>query len=200
MEVQRVTKDMAEKGFNNGFMTTISKSFMKEDDYIPKGLLASQPALPFVGQGFGQFRPYESLPAYIVLSDPKCMPVRQSTHAAGFDLVAAKDVVVPSRGSAIVSVGMSIALPRGHYGRVAGRSSLAFDHDITVFEGTIDEDYRGPVKVKMFNHSDTDYKTSALSRIAQLIIEPYTVPRVLNVVSLPETDRGTGGFGSTDSI
>lgn len=181
-------------------MAAMTNTFMKEDDYIPKNLLTPQPALPFVTHGFGQFRQYEPLQAYVVLSDPNCMPMRQSINAAGFDLVAAKDVVVPSRGSAIVDVGMSIALPKGHYGRVAGRSSLAFNHDVTVFEGTIDEDYRGPVKVKMFNHSDSEYMTSASTRVAQLIIEPYTVPRVANVVSLPVTVRGTGGFGSTGTI
>ena len=83
---------------------------------------------------------------------------------------------------------------------MAGRSSLAFKHNVTAFEGTIDEDYRGSIKVKLFNHSDTEFKTGALSRIAQLIIQPVVVPRFDMVTILPDTDRGIGGFGSTGSI
>ena len=106
-------------------------------------------------------------------------------------------MAVPARGSAIVDTGVSVALPPGHYARIAGRSSLAFKHDVTAFEGTIDQDYRGPIKVKLFNHSDKEFPIAAKQRIAQMIIQTYVVPN-MNVVShLSQTERGGGGFGST---
>lgn len=185
-------------------MAATPMTYMKEDDYIPKSLLTASltnlsQSLPFMSHGLGQFRPYRPIQSFVVCN-PEHMPTRQSTNAAGFDLVAAEEVIVPPRNTSVVDTGVSIALPKGHYGRVAGRSSLAFKHGVTAFEGTIDEDYRGPVKVKLFNHSDTQYEAPPLTRIAQMIIQPYVVPHMLSVCSLPETDRGSGGFGSTGTI
>lgn len=182
-------------------MAAMSNTFMKEDDYIPKNLLTLSPSLPLVSHGLGQFRAYDNRDrAQVTVSDPKHMPCRQSAQAAGYDLVAAEGVEVPARGSAVIDTGICMALPKGHYGRVAGRSSLAFNHDVTAFEGTIDEDYRGPIKVKLFNHSDKNFKAGVLTRIAQLIIQPYATPQMDVMASLSETARGTQGFGSTGSI
>jgi len=176
-------------------------TFMKPDDYVPTGLLCLPPALPAVMFGLGDFKPYDTgLRTQVCVERPGCCPKRQSAGAAGFDLLAIEDVIVPARGSAIVDTGVSLALPAGHYGRVTGRSSLAFKYDVTAFEGTIDEDYRSSIKVKLFNHSDTTFKTGALSRIAQLIVQPVVAPRFDVVKILPDTDRGVRGFGSTDSI
>jgi len=124
-------------------------------------------------------------------------PTRGSAFAAGYDIYAAKETVVPARGKALVDTDISIALPAGTYGRIAPRSGLASKHSIDTGAGVIDADYRGPVKVLLFNFSDADFKIAVHERIAQLIIERIFTPDVLVVDELEETVRGAGGFGST---
>ena len=90
-----------------------------------------------------------------------------------------------------------MAIPIGNYGRVAPRSGLAVKNFIDVGAGVIDADYRGEVKVLLFNFSDSDFKVSPGDRIAQLIIEKYTRTEIEEVDDLDTTVRGEGGFGST---
>ena len=187
-------------------------TFMKEDRYIPSNLLSSSAPrpnftgfvkmpLPFVSHGLGQFKQYDMFErVQVEVASPNHVPIRQTPGAAGYDLKSTEDIIVPAHGSAIVDTGVKMSLPKGHYGRVAGRSSLAFKHNVVAFEGTIDEDYRGPIKVKLFNHSGQDYEVGALTRIAQMIIQPYATPQIDMVHTLDETERGSGGFGSTGTI
>ena len=83
------------------------------------------------------------------------------------------------------------------YGRIAPRSGLAVKHFLDVGAGVIDADYRGEVKVLLFNLSDADFEVKAEDRIAQIIIEKYTLTELVEVEELSETVRGEGGFGST---
>lgn len=177
-------------------------SFMKVDEtplgvsvHLPAGLLTESPApLPIETHGMGQFRPYRAPSFGIVYNDA---PVRQTLGAAGHDLVSQEDVVVAGGASAIVDTGVKVALPMGYYGRIAGRSSLAFKHDVTAFEGTIDSDYRGNIKVKLFNHSVNDYSIHKGDRVAQMIIQTYTAPLWNVMDELSGTGRGEKGFGSS---
>jgi hypothetical protein len=82
-------------------------------------------------------------------------------------------------------------------GRIAPRSGLAAKHSIQTGAGVIDADYRGQVKVLLFNHSDVDYAIAEGDRIAQLVIERIYTPEVLEVAELEASVRGAGGFGST---
>ncbi|ODV91126.1 hypothetical protein CANCADRAFT_57466 [Tortispora caseinolytica NRRL Y-17796] len=125
-------------------------------------------------------------------------PANRSELAAGYDLYAAEAAVVPARGIVGVPTGIAVAIPYGTYGRVAPRSGLAAKHSIDTAAGVVDADYRGEIKVLLFNHSDTDYPIAAGDRIAQFILEKI-VPdaEVLEADSLPESVRGAGGFGST---
>eukprot|EP00877_Chromochloris_zofingiensis_P003311 jgi/Chrzof1/12981/Cz07g15060.t1 len=131
------------------------------------------------------------------MSDDAVVPVRGSKHAAGYDLSSAEDCVIPAKGKYCVGTQIKIAVPSGTYGRVAPRSGLAAKHFIDVGAGVIDEDYRGEVKVLLFNHSDVDFAVKKHDRIAQLILEKICTPEVVEVQELCETDRGLGGFGST---
>ena len=79
----------------------------------------------------------------------------------------------------------------------APRSGLAWKHSIDVGAGVIDADYRGPVGVILFNHSDQDFAVKAGDRVAQLILERIVTPDVMEVEDLESTTRGSGGFGST---
>ena len=134
----------------------------------------------------------------VVLLDPRAVvPARGSPGAAGYDLSSLDGGVVPARGRLCVPTGLGIAVPQGTYGRIAPRSGLAAKHSIHVGAGVVDEDYRGEVKVLLFNLSDVDFEIKAGDRVAQLVLERVATPDVEVVVSLEDTERGEGGFGST---
>lgn len=82
-------------------------------------------------------------------------------------------------------------------GRIAPRSGLAVKHSIDTGAGVIDSDYRGQVKVLLFNHSEVDFEIKEGDRIAQLVLERIYTPEILIVGELEESIRGAGGFGST---
>nr|XP_023012863.1 deoxyuridine 5'-triphosphate nucleotidohydrolase-like [Leptinotarsa decemlineata] len=125
------------------------------------------------------------------------IPTKGSLKAAGYDLRSAFDITVPARGKALVDTGLKIELPEGCYGRIAPRSGLAVKNFIDVGAGVVDEDYRGVLKVVLFNHSDTDFEVRSGDRIAQLICEKIYYPVLEEVQELTATERGEGGFGST---
>jgi len=133
------------------------------------------------------------------LSEHASLPVRSSTGAAGYDLAAAHDAVVPASGKAIVKTDLAIAAPAGTYGRVAPRSGLAWKRHIDVGAGVVDADYRGNVGVVLFNHGTVDLEVRRGDRVAQLVLERIATPDVVEVDDLGATRRGAGGFGSTDS-
>ena len=92
---------------------------------------------------------------------------------------------------------MKISIPLGMYGRIAPRSSLACKKSVDVGAGVVDNDYRGEVKVLLINNGAEDFKIEKGDRIAQLIFENYSTPKLEVVSELDETVRGQGGFGST---
>ena len=125
-------------------------------------------------------------------------PVRGSDHAAGYDLVTCRDFVVEPGESVLVPTGIALQIPRGHYGRIAARSSLAV-RGVDIGGGVIDADYRGEVKVVLYNRGSEVLNFKTGERIAQLILERISQPPVTVVGELPGTARGSGGFGSTDT-
>lgn len=124
-------------------------------------------------------------------------PSKGSVKAAGYDLRSAYDYTVPARGKEMVDTGIKIQLPEGCYGRIAPRSGLATKNFIDVGAGVVDEDYRGVLKVILFNHSDKDFEVKKGDRIAQLICEKIFYPEIEEAEELTDTTRGEGGFGST---
>jgi dUTP pyrophosphatase len=97
-----------------------------------------------------------------------------SVNAAGYDMFASEPTTIPAHGKKLVSTGVSMAIPVGNYGRIAPRSGLACKNFIDVGAGVIDADYRGELKVLLFNFGETDFQVAEGDRIAQLIIEKYT--------------------------
>ncbi|KIK69658.1 hypothetical protein GYMLUDRAFT_186890 [Collybiopsis luxurians FD-317 M1] len=130
-------------------------------------------------------------------SEKAKIPSRGSPLSAGYDLYSAEKKIVPAHGKALIDTQISIAVPAGHYGRVAPRSGLASKFMIDTGAGVIDADYRGIVFVLLFNLSDKDFEVQEGDRIAQLIIEKIHTPDILEVQDLDKTLRGAGGFGST---
>ena len=97
----------------------------------------------------------------------------------------------------MISTSLAIAVPEGTYGRVAPRSGLASKSFIDTGAGVIDADYRGEVKVLLFNFSDQEFHVQKGDRVAQLVLERIYTPEVMEVEDLEESVRGAGGFGST---
>lgn len=131
------------------------------------------------------------------------LPTKGSKYSAGYDLYAATAETVPARGKALIGTKLRIAIPAGNYARIASRSGLACKNDIEVGAGVIDEDYQGEIIVLLRNHSDQPYQINTEKAIAQLIITPYVSVPVKETTRgivdiLGATDRGIGGFGSTD--
>jgi dUTP pyrophosphatase len=131
------------------------------------------------------------------------LPAYQTAHAAGLDLLAAVPESAPltlAPGKhAMVPTGLAIALPEGFEAQVRPRSGLAAKHGVTVLNspGTIDADYRGEIQVILINHGAEPFIIRRGERIAQMVIAPVVQAALVPVTSLPETDRGSGGFGST---
>lgn len=130
------------------------------------------------------------------------LPRYATEGAAGLDLAAALDapVEIPPGDRAIVGTGIAIHLPRETEGQVRPRSGLAARHGVTVLNspGTIDEDYRGEVKVILINHGAEPFRIESGDRIAQLVVQPVLRVAVEETTEeAPATERGTGGFGST---
>ena len=125
------------------------------------------------------------------------LPIKGSTHAAGYDLCASEDAILAPQSRLLIATGLSMAIPHGYYGRIAPRSGLAVKNFIDVGAGVIDSDYRGEVKVLLFNFAKEEFKVLTGDRIAQLIIELVCATEIVETDDLDETERGDGGFGST---
>lgn len=125
------------------------------------------------------------------------MPEKGSVYSAGYDLYASQAKLIPKKCKALVKIGIAMAIPEGCYGRIAPRSGLAVKKFIDVGAGVIDSDYRGEIRVLLFNFGEEDFVIEEGDRIAQLIIERIALTKLEEVTTLDETNRGVGGFGST---
>jgi len=127
------------------------------------------------------------------------MPAYASAGAAGMDVVTAEDFTLEPGERVAVPSGFAIAIPEGFEVQVRPRSGLAFKHGVTCLNtpGTIDSDYRGEVKVILANLGSEPFSALRGERIAQLV--PAAVQRAMmtEVEELGDTQRGSGGFGST---
>jgi dUTP pyrophosphatase len=129
------------------------------------------------------------------------LPRYHTPGSAGMDLQAAipEEVILAPLGRHMFSTGLSMAIPEGYEGQIRPRSGLAAGSGVTVVNapGTIDSDYRGEIRVVLVNLSQEPVTIEPLQRIAQLVIAAVTRADVVAVESLPATERGVGGYGST---
>ena len=127
------------------------------------------------------------------------LPAYATPGAAGMDVVAAEDIVLGPGERHAVATGFAIAIPPGFEVQVRPRSGLALKHGITCLNtpGTIDEDYRGEVKVILANLGAEPFEVRRGERIAQLVPAKVQKAEFAEVEELDETHRGGGGFGST---
>jgi len=131
------------------------------------------------------------------------IPAYQTKQAAGMDLPAAveEDVILPAGGFCLIPTGLAIELPEGYEAQVRPRSGLAAKNGIGLLNspGTIDADYRGEIKVILFNFNKVDFTITRGMRIAQLVVAPIMQYQWRIAEALSDSERGTGGFGHTGS-
>lgn len=135
------------------------------------------------------------------LSNFVSMPEYKTQGASAMDLVAAidEDVIIPSGEIRMIPTGIAIELPHNTEAQVRSRSGLAIKKGIAVVNGigTIDEDYRGEICVGLINHSKVDFTIQRGDRIAQMAIMEVLKPEIKVEEELSDTQRASGGFGST---
>lgn len=130
--------------------------------------------------------------------DPRAvLPARGSAAAAGLDLYSIEPCRLDPGQRAIVRTGLAVAIPEGYYGRVAPRSGLATKQGLDVLAGVIDADYRGEIGCLLHNTGNEMIELPEQSKICQLIIEKIITPAASWADELADTQRGSGGFGST---
>lgn len=136
---------------------------------------------------FKRIHPDATLPSYAHASD------------AGMDVRSVEDVTVPAKGRVLVHTGLVMLLPPMFEAQVRPRSGLALKHGITVLNtpGTIDAGYRGEVGVILANFGDSDFEVKKGDKIAQIVVAPVLQAGIEEADEIDETDRGSGGFGST---
>lgn len=126
------------------------------------------------------------------------VPSKGSKEAAGYDLCSIEPHVLKPGERKLFKTGLQFAIPTGLYGRIAPRSGLAFKNGIDVMAGVIDSDYRGELGIVVINLGQEDFSVSVGMKIAQIIFEYHNNVNVEITNDLDATDRGVGGFGSTD--
>ena len=134
--------------------------------------------------------------------DPKvAIPSYKTKGASGMDLMAfvREKIIIKPQTSAIIPTGLSVAFSEDYEIQIRPRSGLAAKNNISVLNtpGTIDSDYRGELKIIIFNHSKHDFVVNNNDRIAQMILTPIAKMELEEANELPKTLRGEGGFGST---
>ena len=129
------------------------------------------------------------------------VPIYKTRGASGMDLMAfiKKPIKLPPKSSCLVPTGLSVAFSEEYEIQIRPRSGLAAKNNVTVLNtpGTIDSDYRGEIKIILFNHGDSEFIINNKDRIAQMILLPIQKMELEVVENLPDTLRGKGGFGST---
>ena len=135
------------------------------------------------------------------LSSEVKLPSYKTSGASGMDLMAfiKSAITIKPKTSCLIPTGLSMAFSEEYEVQIRPRSGLAAKNNISVLNtpGTIDSDYRGEIKVIIYNHGNDDFVVNNSDRIAQMILTPVIKMEIQETDNLPETIRGKGGFGST---
>jgi dUTP pyrophosphatase len=134
-----------------------------------------------------------------LLDDEAKLPYQANEGDAGLDLYSIEEKVIKPGEAELIGTGVQIELPKGTEAQIRPRSGLALKHSVTVLNspGTIDEGYRGEIKIILINHGNKDFKVEKEMRIAQMVIAPVIQVKLKQTEVLSATNRDTGGFGSS---
>jgi dUTP pyrophosphatase len=132
------------------------------------------------------------------------IPTRGSQQAAGYDLYACsdEDITIAPHCTVKVGTGVSMAIPEGYFGAVYARSGLSAKQGLRPANcvGVVDSDYRGEIIVALHNDTDAETTIDKNERIAQIVVTPYLSVEFEETKELDDTERGSGGFGSTGKL
>ena len=131
-----------------------------------------------------------------LLSPNLILPKRVNPYAAGLDIFAQYKTIIPPHDRQLISTGLALELQQGTYGRLASTSGNSLKLGMEVGAGVIDSDYRGEIKVLLYNHSNQQIKIEPGMKLCQLIVSPIiSTYEILTHESLTKTERGSKGFG-----
>lgn len=127
------------------------------------------------------------------------LPVYATIGSAGFDIRSNQNIILAPNEHKLISTGLYIQLSQGYELQIRPRSGMSLKNKVTVLNspGTLDSDYTGECMIMLINHSDVNFNISVGDRIAQGVISRYDQAEWVTVDELEQTDRGSGGFGST---
>lgn len=127
------------------------------------------------------------------------LPYRANEGDAGLDIFSVEEKIIKPGETGLIRTGLQIELPKGTEAQIRPRSGLALKHAVTVLNspGTIDEGYRGEIKIILINHGREDFTVEKHMRIAQMIIAPVLQVKMEQADSLSGSERDLGGFGSS---
>lgn len=131
------------------------------------------------------------------LSKTAKIPKHSRPGDAALDLHADESIIIPAKGRSPINTGIMVEIPQGYWGSFRDRGGLAFNHGLTVLAGVLDSNYRGELKVVLFNTSDNDYQVSAGDRIAQMIVMRHETAELIEAENLSDSARAEQGFGSS---
>jgi|APSaa5957512535_1039671.scaffolds.fasta_scaffold29933_1 dUTP pyrophosphatase len=132
------------------------------------------------------------------LNENAKLPVYAHQGDAGMDFFSSESLTIKSKQRALVSTGISMAIPNGFVGLIWDKSGLAAKQGLTALGGVIDSGYRGEIKIIIYNTNDQDYQIEAGQKIAQMLIQKIESPQLVQTTDFDQdTSRGEGGFGST---
>ena len=132
----------------------------------------------------------------VILDDGAYMPEFAHKIDAGADLRSPVESVVPAHRSVVIDTGVHVEIPEGYVGMLKSKSGLNVKHNL-IGEGVIDCGFMGSIRVKLYNLGDTDYQIHRGDKIIQLVIMPCVYCKFTEVEQFADSERGTGGFGST---
>lgn len=133
-----------------------------------------------------------------LLSEKATVPTRGSEHAAGYDLYSTEDYILTSRERKLFKTNVAFQQEDGYFGKIEGRSGLAYKLGILTLAGVIDQDYLGDIGVILVNTGSTDFEIKEGDRIAQIVFHKYYIPEeMIEVEEFTETSRSEKGFGSS---
>ena len=133
----------------------------------------------------------------VMLEPGARLPERAYPSDAGMDIFSREEKVILPGESAVFDTGVHVELPEGTFMKLESKSGLNVKYGIVSHGGVIDQNYRGSIAVKLYNHGDKPYMIRRGQKIIQGIIQPFIAPELEQVDSLTETDRGNNGFGSS---
>ena len=132
----------------------------------------------------------------VKIDDKAKLPIRAHKTDAGYDLFATREIYVMPKGKITADTGVHCEIPAGYFGDIRPKSGLLFNHNIFT-AGTVDSGYTGSINVRIINFGEEPYVFKKGDKIAQMVIVPFIAPELEVVEELSETERGSGGFGST---